>query len=143
MATSIFLSTVVMGGILLVITAVVLRVRDWRHQPETAAGGPSEILRAVNGPLGWSVAFFVVVFGVTGLAMLYASGAPVPGLDQATIGVLLLVVVAVVFVAGSLVAIYSAARSRGLNSAQAAGFGSVVLATLVLLAIVAQLFMGG
>lgn len=144
MATSALLSTVVMGGLLLVIIALVLRLRSWEHPAASAAATEApDIVRAANGPLGWSIAFFVAAFSVMGLAVLYTAGSPVAGLDPATLGMLVLVILGAFFILASLVAVYSAVRSRGLNSAQAAGVSSLLLATLVLLAIVAQLFIGG
>lgn len=141
MATTALLSTVVTGAALMVIIALVLRLRDWR-QPAPGAAGAAGLVRRANGPLGWSIAFFVVAFGVMGLGMAYAAGEPVAGLDPGTLGLLALGVLAVVFGVGSIIAVHAAVRSRGLNSAQAAGVSSVLLATLVLVAITAQLLLG-
>lgn len=143
MATNALVSTLVMGGVLLVILAVVLRLRHWEHPSATVESGGSDLSQAVNGPLGWSVAFFVVTFGVMGLAVLYAAGTPVAGIEPSTLGLLVVAVLGAVMTVAGLVAVYSASRSRGLNSAQAAGISSVVLATIVLVAIVTQLFIGG
>lgn len=142
MATSALASTVVTGVVLLAILAVVFRLRRWQHPAPDVEGG-ADLVRAANGPLGWSVAFFVVALGLMGLAVLYTSGEPVAGLDQAALGLLVLLVLLAVFGFAGLVAVYSALRGRGLSSAQAAGVSSVLVATLLLAAIVVQLFVGG
>lgn len=142
MATSALVSTVVMGGFLLVVLAVVLRLRNWQHPSASAAASPTRAARAANGPLGWSIAFFVGAFGVMALGILAASGEPIYGLEPATLGLLVLGVLAVVVTVGAIFAVYAAVRTRGLNSAQAAGVSSALLGLLVLVAIVVQLFTG-
>jgi hypothetical protein len=144
MVTSALVSTVVMGAALLVIIAFVIRLRDWEHPaPSAAAESASSVARRANGPLGWSVAFFVVALGVMGLGMLYVAGEPVAGLDPAALGLLTLGVVVAVFTVGALIAVYAAVRSRGLNSAQAAAVSSTLVGLVVLVAIVVQLIGGG
>lgn len=143
MATTALLSTVVMGGVLLAIVVLMLRLRGWQHPTASVGVDAGGLVERANGPLGWSVAFFVVTFAVMGLGIASITGGPVAGLDQASLGLLVLVALAAVVLAASVIAVYGAVRSRGLNSAQAAGVSSVVLATLVLLAIVVQLFVGG
>lgn len=142
MVTSALLSTVITGAALLAVLAVVFRLRDWQH-PSPSVASAAGTARRANGPLGWSIAFFVIAFGLTGLAILYATGEPVAGLEPAAIGMLVLGTVLTVFGVGSLVAVYGAVRSRGLNSAQAAGLSSLLLGTLVLVAIAAQLLLSG
>lgn len=141
MATSALVSTVVMGVALLVVLAAVFGLRDWQH-PAPSVAGAAGAARQANSPLGWSIAFFVIAFGVMGLGMLYAAGEPVAGIAPATLGTLALGVLATVFGVGAIVAIYGAVRSRGLNSAQAAGVSSLLFATLVLATIVTRLLIG-
>ena len=143
MATSALVSTAVMGVVLVAIVVAILGIREWRQPGPTAEAGLADAAGTVNGPLGWSVAFFVVTLGVTGLAVLYAVGSPVAGVTPATMGMLLVVTMAVAFVGASLVAVYAASRGRGLNSAQAAGLSSALLGVLFVVAIVVQLFVGG
>lgn len=143
MATSALVSTVIMGAALLVAIAAVLRLRDWQHPAPSAAEGAASVARRANGPLGWSIAFFVVAFGVMGLGMLYVTGEPVAGLETATLGWLAMGVLVLVFAGGALIAVHAAVRSRGLNSAQAAAVSSTLVGVLVLAVIVAQLLLGG
>lgn len=143
MATSALASTVVMGAVLLVILAAVLRLRHWEHPSAAAAAGASSVARSANGPLGWTVAFLVAAFGVMGLIMLYASGQAAYGIDSATLGLLVLVALGAVIGVAGLVAVFGAIKSRGLSNAVAAGLTAILLATLVLLVIVVQLFVGG
>lgn len=143
MATSALVSTAVTGVVLLAIIVAVLRVREWRDPTPATEDGLANLARSANGPLGWSVTFFVVTFGVMGLAVLYAVGAPVAGVTHATVGLMLVTVIAAVFVGASLVAVYAASRGRGLNSAQAAGLSSALLGVLFVVAVVVQLFVGG
>lgn len=143
MATSALVSTVVMGSVLLAIVALVLRLRGWQHPTASVGVDAGGFFERLNGPLGWSVVFFVVTFGLMGLGMVYIAGGPVAGIDQATLGLLVLGAVAVVVGGAGVIAVYGAVKSRGLNSAQAAGLSSVLLATLLLVAIVIQLFVGG
>ena len=143
MATSALASTAVTGAVLLAILVLVLLTREWRSPGDEPGEGLASAARSANGPLGWSVGFFVVAFGLTALAVAYVSGAPVGALDQGALGVLLLAMVVVVFGLATLGGVYYAVRGRGLNSAQAAGVGSMLLATLFLVAIVVQLFVGG
>jgi hypothetical protein len=144
MATHALMSTVVMGAALLAILAVVLRLRDWQHPtPSIAGAGAGNVAKRANGPLGWSIAFFVVAFGVMGLTVLYVTGEPVAGLDSESLGWLALGVIGVVFSIGALGAVHAAVRSRGLNSAQAAAVSSTLVGVLILSAIVARLLWGG
>lgn len=144
MATSALVSTAVTGAVLLVILAVVLRLRDWQHPtPSTAAASAGGVARRVNSPLGWSLGFFVVAFGVMGLAVLYAAGEPVAGLEPQTIGLLALGVIGGVFGIGLLGAVHAGVRSRGLSSARAAAVSATLVGLLVLTAIVVRLLLGG
>ena len=144
MATSALLSSVVMGAVLLLIVALVLQLRRWEQpSPAVAAAGTSDLARRANGPLGWSIAFFAIAFGITGLGTAYATGEPVMGLPPATLGLLAGGLLAAVVSVAALVAVYGAVKTRGLNNAQAAGLSSALLAGVFLLAIVARLLMGG
>lgn len=144
MASTALLSTVVMSGLLLVVLALVLRARRWQHPtPSVASVDTATVARRVNGPLGWSVAFFLGTLLVMGLGILYAGGEPVSGVEPATIGLALAASLALVIGVAAAVAVYGASRSRGLNSAQAAAVSSTFLFTLFLIAIVVQLFVGG
>lgn len=144
MASTALLSTVVMSGLLLAVLALVLRARRWQHPtPSVASVDTGSVARRVNGPLGWSVAFFLGTLLVMGLGMLYAAGEPVAGVEPATLGLGLAVSLATVLAVATAIAVYGATRSRGLNSAQAAAVSSVFFFTLFLIAIVVQLFVGG
>lgn len=143
MATNALASTVVTGAVLLALLVVVLRAREWQAPGDRPGEGLASRLEAANGPLGWSVGFFVVAFGLTTVAVAYVSGASVGALDQAGLGLLLAVSMATVFGLAALGGVYAAVRGRGLNSAQAAGVSSALLGALFLLAIVVQLFVGG
>lgn len=144
MATTTLLSTLVMGGLLLVVIALVLRLRRWQHPaPSGVETGVSAVQRQVNGPLGWSIAFFVATFAVLGLTIGYVSEGPVAGLEPATYGLAAAVVLGGVFTAAIVIAVYGAAKSRGLNNAQAAGVSATLFFSLFLVAIVVRLFLGG
>jgi hypothetical protein len=143
MATTALLSTVVMGGLLLVVLALVLRLRHWQHPAPTLGVDPGTLASRVNSPLGWSVGFFVGTLLVTGLGMLYVAGEPVAGIEPATYGLALAVSLAVVFAVAAIVAVFGAVKSRGLNNAQAAGVSATLFFSLFLVAIVVQLFVGG
>lgn len=143
MASTALLSTVVMSGLLLVVLALVLRARRWQHPTPSVAVDSGAVSRRVNGPLGWSVAFFLGTLLVMGLGILYAAGEPVAGVEPAAIGLALAASLALVLGVAVAVAVYGASKSRGLNNAQAAAVSSTFFFTLFLIAIVVQLFVGG
>lgn len=143
MATTALLSTVVMSGLLLVILALVLRIRRWQHPSPSVAVDTGALTQRVNGPLGWSIAFFLGTFLVMGLGMLYAAGEPIAGFEPATLQLGLIVSLGLVFVVAVVVAVYGAVKSRGLNDAQAAAVSSVVFFSLFLIAIAVRLILGG
>ena len=143
MVTTALLSTVVMGGLLLAVIAFMLRGRRWQHPSPSVAVDADTVSQRINGPLGWSVAFFLGTFLVMGFGMLYAAGEPVAGFEPATLQLGLILSLAVVIVVAVVVAVFGAAKSRGLNSAQAAAVSSTLFFSLFLLAIIIQLFVGG
>ena len=141
MATTALLSTLVMGAVLLGVLALVLRARPWQH-PAPTFGIEGGAASRVNGPLGWSAGFVVATMLVTVIAMFYAGGEAVAGIDNATLGLGLWVSLAVVVGVAAVVAVFGASKSRGLNNAQAAAVSSTLFLMLSLLAIVVQLFVG-
>ncbi len=142
MATTALLSTLVMGAVLLGVLALVLRARPWQT-PAPTFGLEAGAASRVNGPLGWSVGFFVVTLLVTLLAMFYAGGEAVAGIDNATLGLGLWVSLALVVGAATVISVFGALKSRGLNNAQAAAVSATLFLTLSLVVIVVQLFVGG
>lgn len=142
MATTALLSTVVTGVVLLVVIAVVLRIRRWEHPAPSVAVDTGSVTQRVNGPLGWSIAFFVGTFLVMGFGMLYAAGEPMAGLEPATLELGLIASLGAVILVAIVVAVYGAVKSRGLNNAQAAAVSSGLFLLLFLAAIVVQLFTG-
>ena len=142
MATTALLSTVVMGAVLLGVLALVLRARHWQH-PAPTFGIERPAVSRVNGPLGWSVAFVAVALLVTLLAMFYAGGEAVAGIENAAIGLGLWISLGLVISAAMVVAVYGTMKSRGLNNAQAAGVAATLFSVLFLVVVVVQLFVGG
>lgn len=143
MSTHTLASTAVTGVVLVAIAGLVLLAREWRAPAAEPGAGLARLGRAANGPLGWSVGFFAVAFGLTAVGVAYVSGGPVAGLDQATLGVLFAVAIALVFGVAAVASVYYAVRGRGLNPAQAAGVSSALLGGLFLVSIVVRLFVGG
>ncbi|MDZ7702357.1 MAG: hypothetical protein U5J98_10025 [Halobacteriales archaeon] len=142
MASTALISTVVMGAVLLGVTALVLRSRPWQHPASTLSVDTVPVSK-VNGPMGWSVAFFAVTIAVMLLAVFYAGGEPVAGLEPAALGLWLAVSLALIVGGALVVAAYGALKSRGLNNAQSAAVSTTLFFTLFLIAIVVQLFVGG
>lgn len=143
MATTALLSTVVTGAVLIAVIAVVLRIRRWEHPAPSIAADPGTVTQRINGPLGWSIAFFLATFLVMGFGMLYAAGESMAGLDPATLELGLIASLGAVILVAIIVAVYGTVKSRGLNNAQAAAISSTLFLLLFLAAIVVQLFMGG
>ena len=143
MAANPFLMSLLMGLVLIVIAALAVQLRGWRHDAEAGAGGAFQAAaRALRSPVSWAVVFLVLVAAAI-LGALAAVGAfQIPASVQPMVGTALVAAVAVVFGGFVFLGIYAAVRGRGHGTAPAVGLGSLTVGLLVILLVVANLFLG-
>ncbi len=132
MATLNIASALLMGLFLIAIAAAFIRLRNW--QPDVsvreAESGLDLIEDAIYHPATWTVLFVVVALGLTALAVVFVGGAPVPGMAMPgpdLVQAAFFGVVGLVFGAFLLLAIYAAAKNRGLSNAPAIAFSAIVV----------------
>lgn len=144
MAATTLVSTLLMGLVLLVIVAVVLRLRNWRRESPGRRGSHRNwVNRVVQSPNAWGLGFVVVVVAITGGALIFVGGLSVAGVDQQAIGTGLIaafgILIGILFFGG----IYSAARARGVARSLAIAVGTGVLGLLFIGGIAVRLIMAG
>jgi hypothetical protein len=132
-------STVLMGLLLVGVVVAILRSRDWYdYSPTEGEGGIGETLDAIaRNPTTWMVSLFVLLLLFGGTAVLFVSGASLPGGVMLIGGAFAVVVAGYVFLGA-----YSAARSRGRPNSQAVAEGAMLLLLLVAAAIAVRLVVG-
>lgn len=128
-------STVLMGGVLLVVILAVGVIRDWERSPAPETGQTASVIELFRNPITWTVGFVVLALLVVIGAVGFVGGSNVLGIGQAEGELILLSVFGVAIVGFLFVGLYSAGRSRGLKDAQAAGIGSILLALLLVVVI--------
>ena len=140
-------STVLTGLVVVALVVAVARSREWRAAAATPGdvrtGGTSPVTTlaaAAQSPLGWTVAFLVLVLGIGGGALAFVTGA-IPSAVSQVAGVALVLVAAAVLGGYLFWGVYHSARYRGIESAQATGTGLWVLGMLLIVAIVVRLIM--
>lgn len=144
MAPLTYTASTVLTGLVVVLVVVLTRSREWRSAATTSgkrgASTVATFTEAARSPLGWTVAFLVVVLGIGGGALAFVTGTLPPAVSR--VAGLALVVVAAATMGGYLFwGVYHAARYRGIKSAQATGTGLWVLGLLLIVAIVVRLVM--
>jgi hypothetical protein len=132
-------STVLMGGVLLVVILAIGVVRDWERSPAPETGQAASVIELFRNPMTWTVGFVVLALLVVIGAVAFVGGSNVLGIGQGEGELILLSVFGVGIVGFLLVGLYTAGRSRGLKNAQAAGIGSILLAFLFMIVIALRL----
>ena len=132
-------STVLMGGVLLVVILAIGVVRDWERSPAPETGQAASVIELFRNPMTWTVGFVVLALLVVIGAVAFVGGSNVLGIGQGEGELILLSVFGVGVVGFLLVGLYTAGRSRGLKNAQAAGIGSILLAFLFMIVIALRL----
>lgn len=142
MAANPFLMSLLMGLVLIVIAALVVRLRGWRQDEGADAGNAfDDVARALRSPASWAVLFLVLV-GAAVLGVLTAVGAfQIPASVQPVVGTALVAAVILVFGGFVFLGIYATVRGRGHGTAPAIGLGSLTVGLLIVLLVVANLFM--
>lgn len=140
MAATTLISTILMGLLLLVITAVVLRLRNWRREAPTSGDHRRRLAtNLTRDPNTWGILFFLVTVVITASALVFVGGLSVPGVEPSAIGTVLIggfgLLLSVLLFGG----VYSAARSRGAARSLAIFVGVGILGILFILGIAAQL----
>jgi uncharacterized integral membrane protein len=124
-------STVLMGGVLLVIILAIGLVRDWERSPTPERNQVGSVIEVFRNPMTWTVGFVVFALLLVIGATAFVGGSNVLGIGQAEGELILLGVFGTAIVGFLFVGLYTAGRNRGLKDAQAAGIGSILLALLV------------
>lgn len=141
-----YIASTVLTGLLLVVLVVALaRTRQWRSATTTIEGAShastaTALAETARTPLGWTVAFFLLVIGFGGGTLVFVTGS-VPTAVSRSAGVVLALVFAAALGGYLFWGVYHSARYRGLKSAQATGAGLWVLGLLFIVAIVVKLLM--
>ena len=132
-------STVLMGGVLLVIILAIGVIRDWERTPTPEGSQVGSVVEMLRNPITWTVGFVVFALLLVVGATAFVGGSNVLGLGQAEGELILLGVFGSAIVGFLFVGLYAAGRNRGLKDAQAAGIGSILLALLLVVVISLQL----
>ncbi len=140
MAAVNLVSTLAMGVILLMIVVGISRFRSWHAAPASATGG-RRVDVGVQGPVAWSIGFVVAALLVVTIVIAYVDGS-FPAIGVGVAETLLLGVFAAGISLLLAAGFYVTARNRGLPRSMAVAAGSVVVGTLLLLAITAKLLFG-
>lgn len=143
MASSVLLSTLLMGILLLAIAVGLLRAREWQRGPVVREGA-TLLDRAVHSPWAWTATFVSIAlgFGLGTIAVLSDVSIALPTTFWGLLTVFMLpfvLLLAFYVFAG----VYASAREHGVSSAPAVGLASTVIGGLVIVAVVAQLIVGG
>jgi hypothetical protein len=141
MAT-IVVASVVMGLLALAVALYVGRGMEWRSYVVPSGerrGGLESVGAALRHPAAWALGFFLLVFGAgaVALAAVGAISLPLPGGNLGVAGPFALMLV--VFVG---LGTYGALRARRRSTAESVVVSLVVLATLFLLGLTANLVVG-
>jgi hypothetical protein len=140
MASSVLLSSLLMGILLIAIVVGILRFRQWRRGPDVA-DGTDLVERTLRSPATWTAVFVVIAIGLVLGVVAVVSGDSLPLPEDFWSLMTLFLAPFIVFLAFYLFAgVYSSARDRGLSSAPAVGLASAVLGFLLVAAIVVKLF---
>lgn len=141
MAATTLVSTLLMGLVLLVIVAGVLRLRNWRREAPVTLGKRSASVATdvVYDPDTWGIVFFLVAVGITAGALVFVGGLSVPGMDGAAVGQWLIAAFGVLIAGMLFGGIYSGARSRGAARSLAIALGTSVLGLLFIVGIAVHL----
>jgi len=140
MASSVLLSSLLMGILLIAIVVGILRYRQWRRGP-TVADHADFVEWAMRSPAVWTAVFVLLALGIGGgvIAVVSMESLPLPE-DFWGLMTVFLVPFIVLLVLYVFAGIYSSARDRGLSSAPAVGIAPAALGDLLLVAVVVKLF---
>ncbi len=128
-------STVLMGGVLLVVMLAIGLVRDWERSPAPKTSQAASVVEVFRNPITWTVGFVVFALLIVIGAVGFVGGSNVLGIGRSEGELILLSVFGVAIVGFLFVGLYTAGRNRGLKNAQAAGIGSILLALLLVVVI--------
>jgi uncharacterized integral membrane protein len=128
-------STVLMGGVLLVVILAIGLVRDWERSPAPEMSQGASVVEVVRSPMTWTLGFVVLAVLIVIGAIGFVGGSNVLGIGRSEAELILLSVFGVAIVGFLFVGLYAAGRNRGLKNAQAAGIGSILLAFLLVVVI--------
>lgn len=138
---SILVASVVMGLLTLAVALYVVRGREWRSYDFVPVGGDRDTWESLTAmarhPATWAVGFLLLVFGTVFVAMAAVGAIDVPvstGVLAAPFALMLLLFL----VFGS----YGAVRSRRGSTAEATIVSLLVLGTLFVVAVTANLALG-
>ncbi len=140
---SILVATVVMGLLTLAVVLYVGRAMEWRKYDFVPVGDHrttwDSIGAALRHPAAWALGFFLLVFGTVGIALAAVDAVSVP--VDVNLGVLAMpfALMLVLFVG---LGTYGALRARRRSTAEATVVSLLVLGSLFVLAITANLVMG-
>ncbi|WP_129113440.1 hypothetical protein [Halegenticoccus tardaugens] len=137
-----FVSTVLMGAILIAVAIGLSRGANWRRDRSTERWGASEsITRTVRSQTLWISSFLLLVFVLAGSVVVFVN----PEAPAQIRGAMVFVLAGAGLSAlGAYLAygIYASARYRGWKSAQAAAASAWILGLLFVLAVVVKLTLG-
>lgn len=141
MATTTLVSTLLMGLLLLVLTAGVLRFRNWRREAPDTVGERSASIATdvIYDPNTWGIVFFFLAVGITAGALVLVGGLTVPGMDGAAVEPVLIGAFGLLIASLLFGGIYTAARSRGAARSLAIALGTGVLGLVFIVGIAVQL----
>lgn len=148
MATLNITSALLMGLFLIAIAAAFIRLRNWQPNVSVreAESGLDIVEDAIYHPATWTVLFVLVALGLTALAVVFVGGAPVPGMASPgadLIQAIFIGVVGLVFGAFLFLAIYAAAKNRGLSNAPAVAFSAIVVGLIFVTIVTINLLVTG
>jgi hypothetical protein len=132
-------STLLMGGVLLVVVLAIGLVRDWERSPAPERSQAGSVIDVFRHPMTWTVGFVVFALLLVIGATAFVGGSNVLGIGQSGGELILLGVFGTAIVGFLFAGLYAAGRNRGLKDAQAAGIGSILLALLLVVIISLQL----
>jgi len=132
-------STLLMGGVLLVVVLAIGLVRDWERSPTPERNQAASVIGVFRNPMTWTVGFVVFALLLAVGATAFVGGSNVLGIGQTGGELILFSVFGTAIVGFLFVGLYAAGRNRGLKDAQAAGIGSILLALLVVVVIALRL----
>jgi hypothetical protein len=134
-------STLLMGGVLLVIIVATGLARDWERSPATDRDQAASLVDVFRSPITWTVGFVTLALLLAAGAIAFVGGSDVLGIGR-NAGELILMGVFGALMAGFVFAgLYATARNRGLKGAQAAGLGSIILGLLLVVGISLRLLL--
>jgi hypothetical protein len=145
-------STVVMGLLVVGVAALLARGRSWRRRAAmstagaftTGGSGESNVVsRAAESPTAWMASFLLLALAFGGGAVLFASGASLPAGSQATVGLVLAAVAAVIVGFFFTHGLYRSAKGWGLPTSGAVAVSAWGLGVLVVVVVAVKLLLAG